>query len=150
METAPYQEQMKGKPDAINYWGQRIMNLVGTTEGLYISTMNKQGKPYIPEIHDFLTPEIVQQYGAIHRMSGDAQVSRQFVWKPTTEFRFVYDSEGMRIYQDESLLQQKEIPSAGGLEGRKAHSLRIGKGVYGPFGGKILSTEVHTMGTHIE
>jgi hypothetical protein len=150
METAPYQELMKGKPDAINYWGQRIMNLAGTTEGLYISTMNKQGKPFLPEIHDFLTPEIVQQYGSIHRMSGVSQVSRQFVWKPVTEFRFVYDAEGIRMYQDGELLKSKDIPAELGFEGRAAHSLRIGNGVYGPFGGKILSTTAHTMGNRIE
>lgn len=150
VETAPYQEQMKGKPDAINYWGQRIMNLVGTTEGLYISTMNKQGKPYVPDVHDFLTPEIVQQYGSIHRMSGVTQVSRQFVWKPVTEFRFVYDEKGIHMYQDGNLLQQKAFPAPYGLEGRTAHSLRVGNGVYGPFRGKILSTRADSMGKRIE
>lgn len=149
-DQAPYQNQMQGKPDAFNYWGQRIMNLVGTSDGLFISTMNKQGKPYLPDIHDFLSPEIVSQYGAIHKMSGVVQVSHQLPWKTVTELRFTYSNDSIRIYQDGNLLEERNLPGNTGLEGRTVKSLRSGKGVYGPFGGKILSSEVKSQGQRID
>ncbi|GMV66269.1 MAG: hypothetical protein AMXMBFR75_20650 [Candidatus Hinthialibacteria bacterium] len=148
-DTAPYEVEMKDKPDVINYWGQRIMNLVGTSDGLYISTMNKQGKPYNPKTHDFMTPEIISQYGMLHKMSGVVQVSKQLEWKPVTELRFTYDPGCIRIYQDGKLLEEKNLSEEAGLEGRTVSALHVGKGVYGPFAGKVLSSSAMANGKQL-
>jgi hypothetical protein len=138
---APYIGEMEGKEGDSNYWGQRISSLVPFNDALYIGTLNKQGKPFVPESHQFLSPEVVEQYGMVHRMTGVAHAARQFEWKPVTELRFVYDHEGLKVYQDGELLVSREVSEPTGLEGRQAREIRTGMGIYGPFAGKIVSHE---------
>lgn len=136
-EDVAFQDQMKGKPGDYNLWGQRIMNLVGTSDGLHISTMSKRGDAY-KEDYNFIPEEVVGQYGMIHRLVGVAQASRQIVWKPETTLRFVYDAKGLSVYQDGELFATKALETSAGLEGRKIAQVRAGKGIYGEFTGSVV------------
>ncbi|GMV98944.1 MAG: hypothetical protein AMXMBFR84_00840 [Candidatus Hydrogenedentota bacterium] len=141
----PYRDAMQGKPGDYNLWGQRIMNLVGTSHGLYISTMNKRGDAWDPAVYDFLTPEVVSQYGAIHRLTGPAQASGQIVWKPSTTFRFVCDREGLFIYQDAALLAKHAIQIPEDFANRIPAAIRLGKGVYGPLTGRVINCTARVL-----
>ena len=85
----------------------------------------------------------------LHKMSGVVQVSKQLEWKPVTELRFTYDPGCIRIYQDGKLLEEKNLSEEAGLEGRTVSALHIGKGVYGPFVGKVLSSSAMTNGKQL-
>jgi hypothetical protein len=138
--SAPYVDEMTGKEDVMNYWGQRITSLVNRGDSLFIGTMNKQGSPFKPDQHDFLDAETVEQYGKTFRLTGDAQAAAQFEWKEETVFRFVCDRTHLRIYQDGKVLAETE-ESGSGLEGRTPGELRHGRGIYGNFAGTILEIE---------
>lgn len=134
-DQEPYARIMTEKNvDVYNYWGQRITSLTNVGNSLYIATMNKQGRPFNPETHDFLTPEIVAQYGRVHRLDSNAQIAAPFEWKKTTTFRFVCTEEGLELYQDD-----RQIGSAACDTGAVGETLSIqkGRGIYGPFEGTV-------------
>ena len=130
----PFAQAMKDKADVYNYWGQRITSLTNVGDSLYIATMNKQGMPYKPEEHEFMTPEILAQYGKVHRLRSNAQVAAPFLWKENTKFRFIYADGKLEIRQDDRLLGSTSC-QVDGVQG----PFTIGKayGIYGPFAGTI-------------
>ena len=138
--SAPYVDEMTGKEDVMNYWGQRITSLVNCGDSLFIGTMNKQGSPYKPNQHDFLDTATVEQYGKTFRLTGNAQAAGQFEWKNETVFRFVCDRTHLRIYQDGKMLAETKH-TGNDLEGRTPGEFRNGEGIYGEFAGTILEIE---------
>ncbi len=130
----PFAQAMKDKSDVYNYWGQRITSLTNVGDSMYIATMNKQGMPYKPEEHDFMTPEILAQYGKVHRLRSNAQVAAPFRWKTKTQFRFVYADGKLEIHQDGQLLGSTTC-KADGVRG--PYKIRKSYGIYGPFAGMI-------------
>ena len=134
--SAPYVEEMADKWDAVNYWGQRITSLVNYQNALYIGTMNKQGKPFRPDRHDFLDEAAVKQYGRVFRLEGNAQTTAPFTWKEETAFRFVCSKERLTVYQDNELLSQTPLGEEG-LGGRTVAEIKIGTGIYGDFTGEV-------------
>ncbi len=131
---SPYEVEMAELDDEYNYWGQRIMNLVPFHDGLYVSTMNKRGRPYIPDQHTFLTPDALEEYGMISRISGPTHLTGPFEWRRDTTFRFKVVSGVLYIYQDRILQAVKEIPT---LMSKidKIETIVTGEGVYGAFAG---------------
>ena len=134
-DQEPYARIMtEKKVDVYNYWGQRITSLTNVGNSLYIATMNKQGTPFKPESHDFLTPEIVAQYGRVHRLDSNAQIAAPFDWKEKTTFRFLCTDEGLELYQDDRQIGSVACDTKAVGE---ALSIQKGKGIYGPFTGAL-------------
>ena len=133
-DQEPFAAAMKGKSDVYNYWGQRISSLTNVGDSMFIATMNKQGRPFIPAEHDFMTPETLAQYGRIHRLQSHAQVAASFAWKEVTSFRFLCDEGRLKVFQDGQLLAES-LCEATGIEG--PFDLRTGNGIYGPFVGSL-------------
>lgn len=133
-DQEPYAAAMKGKSDAYNYWGQRISSLTNVGDSMFIATMNKQGKPFNPAEHGFITQETLAQYGRVHRLESHAQVVAPFTWKDVTSFRFVCDEGRLKVFQDGQPLADSacDVADIGG-----PFELRTGNGIYGPFAGTL-------------
>ena len=131
-DQEPFARAMKDKPAPYNYWGQRVTSLTNFGDSLYIATMNKQGKPLLPE-HDFLDDVTVSQYGAIHKLHVPGQITASFEWKDQSTFRFVAEEETVAIFQDGTLLGRASSGDTSRLNGTT--SMEIGTGIYGPLRG---------------
>ena len=134
----PFAEEMAGKSDVYNYWGQRIVSLVPYGDSLYIGTMNKGGGAFKPAEHGFIDGDTLAQYGRAFRLKRNAQVVGPFVWREETEFRFLCDQTRLAVYQDGRLLAttRRAGPALGG---RGAVNVSWGTGVYGDFAGAIVT-----------
>jgi hypothetical protein len=134
-DQEPYARIMtERKTDVYNYWGQRIVSLTNVDDSMFIATMNKQGRPFNTETHDFLTPDVVEQYGRIHRLKSHGQIAAPFDWKESTTFRFVCANTQLEIYQDDRLLGSAPC-NAEAVRGTL--SVTKGNGIYGPFTGTM-------------
>lgn len=134
-DQEPFASLMKeNSTDVYNYWGQRITSLTNVGNSLYIATMNKQGHPYKPAEHEFVAPEVVAQYGRIHRLESNAQIAAPFEWKDSTTFRFVCTDEGLELYQDDALLGSVSCDTGAA---RGTLTVQRGNGIYGPFAGEL-------------
>lgn len=136
-DQEPYARAMKDKPAPYNYWGQRITSLTNFQNSLYIATMNKQGGPWLPEVHDFLDEATVAEYGAVHKLTAPAQIAAPFTWKERTELGFHVEAGDLILYQGTAELGRCGLPSMSPLDETSEDQLAVGNGIYGPARGKI-------------
>ncbi len=132
-DQEPFARAMKDKPAPYNYWGQRVTSLTNFGDSLYIATMNKQGKPLLPE-HEFLDKETVAQYGAIHQLHIPGQIAATFEWKAESTFRFVVEDGTIAIFQDGTLLGRASSGDTSHLN--RMTTTEIGTGIFGALRGK--------------
>ncbi len=124
-----------------NIWGQRISQLVNYKDTLVIGTSNKRGNLFVREKYPFLTEKELRQYGRVHQLRMNSSISAQARWKITpTVFRFCFDEAAMTMYQDGEILYAiRHRASCSPPPAVK--SVRLGRGVFGPFSGKIVSSK---------
>ncbi len=137
-DQEPYARAMKDKPAPYNAWGQRIVNLTNYQRGLFVATMNKQGSPWLPEVHDFLDEATVAQYGAIYRLNIPSQIAAPFTWREQTTLRFQVRGGEMTIEQDGREIGWARVPVLDHLDASTADPIRVGDGIYGPSTGKVV------------
>jgi hypothetical protein len=105
---------------------------------LWISTSAKSSAPYEPKF-TFLDGNKWQEYGAIYRYREPGQLTVQTEWKDgATRFEFNFTTDRVTIKQDGKELGSiaLEPDVAARILGRA--TVQSGRGVYGPFGGKML------------
>jgi hypothetical protein len=118
-----------------NNWGQRLTGLVPLGDAMYVSTSAKA--PWRrDERLDFLTDEVFEQYGRVHRIEKPGTLSARISWVdgPTTLVFAVRDGR-ISITQDGQTIA--EAPVNAPLIDASGNEVTWGRGVFGPFAGKM-------------
>jgi hypothetical protein len=118
-----------------NNWGQRLTGLVPMGDAMYASTSAKA--PWKRETRlDFLTEEIFNEYGRVHRIIKPGVISARIAWTdaPTTLTFTVRDGK-MTITQDNATIAETAVdaPLIDAASGKATWA----NGVFGPFTGKM-------------
>ncbi|MDH7570302.1 MAG: hypothetical protein QHJ73_12045 [Armatimonadota bacterium] len=122
----------------INEWGQRATSMASADGALYVATANKGGTPRPPDL-GFPDDALLQEYGRIHRLTLPGHLSGPIRWTGAPiRFRFLVTPDWAQLFQDGREIASAPVTPAlaAGLRGAK---VTWGRGVYGPFVGKVLS-----------
>ena len=140
----PFEQEIRdynaanGTKLVFNDWGQRVTGMVPAGDSLYLSTSAKGTWPRDTRMA-FLTDEVFQQYGAVHRLKMPGNLAA-VIGRPAgpTRLRFVLEPDRMLLFQDDRPLGETRLDpklTAGLRRGR----VSWGEGVFGPLAGKIRS-----------
>ena len=137
--TEPYVPEVKSLGEKVwNIWGQRVTGLVPRGNALYISTGSKGGTP-VDLKFGFLGEVGRREYGAVLKLTMDGHLSAHLEWTeaPTElELELVVTDEVMRIWQDGRVVGSCRRSAGGNTP--SAGRISWGRGIHGPFSGKIL------------
>ena len=144
----PYEKEATAAGLVLNELGQRLTSMVPYNAGLILTTSSKGGAYYKPETLGFLSPEQRAEYGADYRLTMPGNLAGVIAWRDKqTRLRFTADKKGrMVIYQDGIPIAETQTEPSLIKELPRAH-LRYGKGVYGPFTGKLIRAVLVNMKT---
>lgn len=133
----PYEAETKSVEKIANLWGQRVTGLLPIGTDLVITTSSKTGAPWEPRF-DFLSAEQQADYGATYRATLPGNLAVATTWKTgPTRFEFAVTADALEIRQDAMRLGTLPL-TADLLEVLRAGRITWGKGVFGPFAGRIV------------
>ncbi|MFT5468548.1 MAG: hypothetical protein ACI8UO_003658 [Verrucomicrobiales bacterium] len=119
-----------------NAWGHRLTSAVPFGDSLYISTSAKTAAAFDPKF-EFLTPEVRNEYGAVHRLRLPGQLAAEIDWNwGPTKLEFRIEDDAISIWQDGVECGRAKLgkrPSFG-----EDSKIKWGSCVFGEFRGKIL------------
>jgi len=119
-------------------FGQRVTSLVPYEDALLVGTSSKRAGEWNEQAARLFSPDERDQYGAIYRLTQPANLAATIRWTegPTT-LRFVAKCGRMAVYQDGEELVGKQL-DANLLEEFPETRLTFGRGLFGPFTGKVI------------
>jgi hypothetical protein len=145
--THPYDvETAEAKGKVSNQWGQRVTSLITSGPHLFVSTSAKWPCPWDAKAFPFLSPDLWESYGTVHRASMSGHLGAPTKWTDgPTELTFTLSGSDITIKQDGTLLAHTalsvpladRLKAAGGLK-----DIRWGTGIYGRFGGRRIQGSV--------
>jgi hypothetical protein len=147
--THPWDQEMldfnakHGTTMDFNSWGERVTGLVPMGDSLYVSTSAKA--PWARDDRlEFLTDEVLQEYGRVYRMTVPGVLSVPIQWsdKPTT-LQFTIANGRMTITQDGQPLGDTALPAAPTTP--RDWKYTWSKGVFGPLGGHMTNHSVQPV-----
>ena len=140
----PWEKEMEiAAPEAArNLWGHRIMAMVPIDNSIYISTAAKQAIADPKKFKFIQKPEIVQEYGAVYRVTLPGQQTVETNWKDDlTTFEFVFNDGDLIVNQDEKELGRVEAKLP---EFSKDYQTLSGQGIFGTGENKDLRVTVES------
>jgi hypothetical protein len=135
--THPYEAECVAAKIVANDWGQRVPAMTPLGDSLYLSTSSK-GAWKAPTF-DWMPEESRQEYGRVLRLTLPGQLAAPIRWKTgTTRFQFVIRKDRMTVLQDNVVLGETKL-SEGQADRISKSAVTWGRGVFGPFQGKLVS-----------
>jgi uncharacterized lipoprotein YddW (UPF0748 family) len=133
----PYEAETKKVDQIANLWGQRVTGLLPVGPDMIVTTSSKTGTPWEPRF-EFLSAEQQADYGATYRVTLPGNLAVPTEWKPgPTRFELTVANESLEILQDGKPLGAHPL-TAELREKLRAGRITWGRGVFGPFTGKIV------------
>lgn len=138
----PYDAENRG--DAVpNQWGQRVTSLVPHGSDLFVSTSAKDPCVWDEKRAPFLAPENWKSYGSVFRLSMPGHAGGATNWTDgPTRFEFRISGDSMTIRQDGRQIAKAKVAGSPCDKTFETEKIVWGKGLYGPFGGKLIETEL--------
>ncbi len=140
-QTHPYETEATALGHVLNRWGHRITGLVPFNNSLFVSTSAKGSAPYEQSFEFLNAGDKWKDYGRVYELTLPGQVSIDTAWKNgRNNYRITCTPTTLTLSQDGGATHKTNITRKM-YDAITSGTLKLREGVYGKFGGKLLSLQ---------